>query len=91
MLIFLYVEELLHTVIFCDPTFLSKRHIFQKGICRWLKKTSTTVLADITFLLFDPNISKKMLKAANTIAGKSFSPCRSFLVCSTSTFLKGML
>lgn len=27
-------------------------------------------LADITFLLFDPNLSKKMLKATNTFADR---------------------
>lgn len=32
------------------------------------------VLADITFLLFDPNISKKIVKAANTLADTSFFP-----------------
>lgn len=28
-------------------------------------------LTDVTFLLFDPNLSKKMLKATNTFADRS--------------------
>lgn len=58
-----------------------------------LKYDIMIALADITLLLFETNLSKKILKATNTFADMSFSPHPpySFLTYRISAFLKGVV
>lgn len=56
-----------------------------------LKYDIMIALADITLLLFETNLSKKILKATNTFADMSFPPPYSFLTYRISAFLKGVV